>query len=151
MIKETITMGEALIAYNTLTALSQQIKVDYLFRIQVGRNAAALQPVVAPALAERPILERQFAQPPKPADPKEAEGWKPWTPAEVAASEKEREKAWQAEMALPVEIAVPGLSWAELETQDKKVGIGGDVVAYWLFLLTGVPDAVHKLLAEASE
>ena len=148
MIRKTITIGEALIAYNILSMLSQRAELDYMFRPRAGLNAQALQPVVTPAQAERKILERQFSQPPKPADAKEAEGWKPWTPEEVATAERAVEVAWQVQMAEPVEVAVPGLRWADLEAQDKKLTIGGDVVAALLFLLTNIPDELRELLAE---
>ena len=148
MLKRTITTGEALIAHNVLSMLSQRAELDYMFRPRAGLNAQALQPVVAPAQAERKILERQFSQPPKPTDPKEAEAWKPWTPEEVATAARAVEVAWQVQMAEPVEVAVPGLRWADLEAQDKKLTIGGDVVAALLFLLVGIPDDLRELLAE---
>ena len=148
MIRKTITTGEAVIAHNVLSMLSQRAELDYMFRPRAGLNAQALQPVVAPAQAERKILERQFSQPPKPTDPKEAEAWKPWTPEEVATAARAVEVAWQVQMAEPVEVAVPGLRWADLEAQDKKLTIGGDVVAALLFLLVGIPDDLRELLAE---
>ena len=148
MLKRTVTMGEALIAHNVLSMLSQRAELDYMFRPRAGLNAQALQSVVAPIQAERKILERQFSQPPKPTDPKEAEAWKPWTPEEVAISARALEVAWQVQMAEPVEVAVPGLRWADLEAQDKKLTIGGDVVAALLFLLTDVPTEVKTMLAD---
>ena len=148
MLKKTITTGEALIAHNVLSMLSQRAELDYMFRPRAGLNAQALQPVVAPIQAERKILERQFSQPPKPTDPKEAEAWKPWTPEEVATAARAVEVAWQVQMAEPVEVAVPGLRWADLEAQDKKLTIGGDVVAALLFLLTDAPGWVHEMLAD---
>ncbi len=149
MIRKTITTGEALIAHNVLSMLSQRAELDYMFRPRAGLNAQALQPVVAPAQAERKILERQFSQSPKPTDPKEAESWKPWTPEETAAGARAVEVAWQIQMAEPVEVAVPGLRWTDLEAQDKRLTIGGDVVAALLFLLVGIPDDLREMLTEA--
>jgi hypothetical protein len=151
MLKAIVTRGQAQSAFNILAALSQSHSIDFMLRSKMGINMAALQPLIVAMNAERRILERQFAQSPKPADPKEAEAWKPWTPEQVAASEKAMEKAWQKELAEKEEVSVPGLRYADLKAEDERQGIGADIIGYLMFMVTGAPDELREMLEESGK